>query len=177
MELWDLYDEKRKPLGLTHVRGVPLDGGTYHLIVDIWTITPDGKILLTQRHPDKTYGLKWECTGGSVLAGESSLEGVLRELEEEVGIKAKPEEVMLMDTVRLVDRFVDTYINWRPVKLSELKLQDTEVVDARLVTYEELCREWEAGKVMPRRFARYREKLKRFVEMDGRNRKNIVKSL
>lgn len=164
MERWDLYDGNRQLLGVTHVRGVPLDVGTYHLVVDIWTVTPEGRILLTQRHPDKLYGLKWECTGGAVLAGESSMEGILREYEEEVGIKAGPEELTLLDTVRLEDRFVDTYINCRPVKLSELSLQHTEVVDARLVTFEELCKEWEEGKVMPRRFARYRYKLKEFLD-------------
>lgn len=164
MEVWDLYDEDREPLGITHERGVPMKEGTYHVVVDIWTVTPEGKILLTQRHPEKKFGLKWECTGGSVLAGESSVEGILRELKEEVGICAKPEELTLLDTVRLEERFVDTYISKRPVDLTKLKLQDTEVVDARLVDFEELCREWEAGKVMPRRFARYKDKLRGYLE-------------
>jgi hypothetical protein len=43
-ELWDLYDENRQPLGRTHVRGVPLEGGTFHLVVEIWFITDDGHI-------------------------------------------------------------------------------------------------------------------------------------
>lgn len=163
MELWDLLDEDRKPLGKKHVRGVPMEEGTYHVIVDIWTVTPDGRILLTQRHPDKAYGLKWECTGGSVLAGETSIQGVCRELEEEVGIHAEPEELTLLDTVRLNDRFVDTYINRREVDPEKLHLQETEVVGARLVTFEELCREWEEGKVMPRRFSRYRDELERYL--------------
>ena len=29
----------------------------------------------------------WECSGGSILAGETSLEGIIRELKEELGIK------------------------------------------------------------------------------------------
>lgn len=165
MELWDLYDENRNPLGKTHERGVPMQEGTYHVIVDIWTVTPEGKILLTQRHPAKKFGLKWECTGGSVLAGETSVEGILRELEEEVGIKARSEELTLLDTVRLEERFVDTYVNRRPVDVEKLKLQDTEVVAARLVSFEELCREWQEGNVMPRRFSRYKQKLKVFLEM------------
>ena len=33
MELWDLYDEHRAPLGRTHQRGLPLAPGEYHLAV------------------------------------------------------------------------------------------------------------------------------------------------
>ena len=33
MELWDLYDENRIPLGRTHPRGGPVPEGTYHLAV------------------------------------------------------------------------------------------------------------------------------------------------
>lgn len=35
--------------------------------------------------------LKWECVGGSVLKGEDSLTGALRETKEEVGLSLDPE--------------------------------------------------------------------------------------
>ena len=38
-----------------------------------------------------TYPLMWECVGGAVLKGESSLQGALREVKEEVGIDLIPE--------------------------------------------------------------------------------------
>ena len=34
-ELWDLYDGRRRPLGKTHRRGLPLAPGEYHLVVEI----------------------------------------------------------------------------------------------------------------------------------------------
>ena len=77
MELWDVYDENRKMTGKTHERGVPLGPGEYHIIADVWTVNQRSEILLTRRHPDKPYGLLWECTGGSVLTGENSVEGAL----------------------------------------------------------------------------------------------------
>lgn len=52
-ELWDLYDKYRKPLNKIHTRGVPLSKGEYHIVVDIWTINKDGKILIDKRHPNK----------------------------------------------------------------------------------------------------------------------------
>lgn len=164
MELWDLYDENRNPLNRTHVRGVPMPEGTYHMVSDIWTVTNEGKVLITQRHPDKRYGLLWECNGGSVQAGETGLEGALRELAEEVGIKTTGDHLVFLHTIRLVERFVDTYITRQDIRLEDLVLQKEEVVDARLVSFEELSAMWEQGLVVPReRFRIYREKIKAFI--------------
>ena len=42
----------------------------------------EGKILISQRAGHrKRYPLMWECNGGSILAGETSLEGVIREVK------------------------------------------------------------------------------------------------
>ncbi|AUD14346.1 hypothetical protein CW734_12755 [Planococcus sp. MB-3u-03] len=48
---------------------------------------------MTQRDPAKPLPMLWETTGGSVITGESSLTGALRELEEETGLLARPEEL------------------------------------------------------------------------------------
>lgn len=44
------------------------------------------------------YPSLWECPGGSVLAGETSLNGAVREAREEVGIDLRPEEGRLLFT-------------------------------------------------------------------------------
>lgn len=137
-ELWDLYDENRNPLGRIHVRGVPLKEGEYHLVVDIWTITPDGRILIDKRHPDKPWGGLWECSGGSVTAGEDSLTGAIRELEEEIGIKANTDELILIGTFLSADSIVDTYVLIKDVELRNLVFQKEEVTDAKFVTFSEL---------------------------------------
>lgn len=165
MELWDLYDEERNPLHKTHVRGMPMPEGTYHIVSDVWTITPEGNVLLSQRHPDKPYGMLWECNGGSVQVGETGIEGALRELSEEVGIQAAPKDLIPIHTIRLVERFVDTYITRQEICLEELRLQAEEVVDARLVSFEELNRMWEQGLVVPKmRFQLYRDVIKEFID-------------
>lgn len=57
MELWDVYDENRAATGKTHVRGVPLGTGEYHLVADVWLVNENQEILLTRRHPDKPMAL------------------------------------------------------------------------------------------------------------------------
>jgi 8-oxo-dGTP pyrophosphatase MutT (NUDIX family) len=137
-ELWDLYDENRRPLGRTHVRGVPLDEGTFHLVVEIWVITDDGLILIDKRHPDKYRGGLWECTGGAVVAGEDSRTGALRELYEELGIEADKNELRLISSYRHPGFFVDTYVLRKNIDLGALRFQEDEVTDAKLVTFDEL---------------------------------------
>ena len=53
MELWDLFDSARNPLGKTRLRGTPGTPGEYHIVVSIWTVNSHGNILLTLRDSSK----------------------------------------------------------------------------------------------------------------------------
>lgn len=87
MELWDLYTANRTPTGKTHARGEALPDECYHLVVHVWIQNSKGEYLISQRSANRpTCPLMWECVGGSVIAGETSLDGALREVREEVGI-------------------------------------------------------------------------------------------
>ena len=87
-EIWDAYDRDFKKIeNVTLVRGEPIPDGMYHLACDIIVRHTDGSYLLMKRDLKKTYGGRWEITaGGSALAGETPLEGAMRELREETGI-------------------------------------------------------------------------------------------
>ena len=86
-ELWDLYDENGNLTGKTLERGNLIPEGYYHLVVHVWIKNKDNLFLISRRDKSReAYPLKLECVGGSVLSGESSLEGALRETKEEVGI-------------------------------------------------------------------------------------------
>ena len=90
------------------------------------------EILVTLRHPAKeTYANCWENTGGSVLAGETSRQGAVRELKEETGIGVSEEELMLLGSVRGISAFYDFYVVRKDVELSDIVLQENETADAR----------------------------------------------
>lgn len=93
MEFWDLYTEDRKPIGKTHLRGDKIPDNKYHLVVHVWIRNSEGKFLISQRAANRpTFPLMWECIGGSVLKGESSIQGAVREAKEEVGVDLSPEK-------------------------------------------------------------------------------------
>lgn len=87
MEKWDLYTKYREKTGKEHIRGEKISEGFYHLVVHVWIRNRKGEYIISQRSADRpTFPLMWECVGGSVLMGESSIDGALREVKEEVGL-------------------------------------------------------------------------------------------
>jgi len=116
-EIWDLYNEKRELTGRDQVRGEEIPQGCYHLVVHVWIRNRCGKYLISQRSADRpTHPLKWECVGGSVLKGEDSLTGALRETKEEVGLSLVPEDGKIVRSTigRIVNgiRFSDIVDVW-----------------------------------------------------------------
>ena len=93
-ELWDIYDENKNKTGRTAIRDVTiLQKGEYHIVVTGIILNYKNEILISKRAMNKKFGGMWECNGGSILAGETSKEGILRELKEELGVIFKPEEI------------------------------------------------------------------------------------
>ncbi len=99
MEVWDLYTKYREPMGRTHIRGQVIGEELFHITVHVWIRNSRGEYLMSQRASDRPlYPCLWECPGGSVLAGETSICGAVREVKEEVGIDLSPENGRLLFT-------------------------------------------------------------------------------
>ena len=161
-EYWDLYDADRNPLGRTIKRGDAFAGGEYYVCCEVWMQNSEGKLLMTQRHPDKKAGGLWEFTGGSVLAGETTKQAALRELEEELGVTAKEKDLSLLDVYQYKNYFMDVYVAKMDVEPSSLVLQRSEVVDAKWVSHEEILKMIEEKRVVwsvGLRYGMYSEKL------------------
>lgn len=141
-ELWDAYDREGRPLGFDLVRDEPIPEGAYHLVAEIYAVTWDGRVLVTQRHPDKPWGLYWEVTGGSVLKGESPLAGARRELREETGLDLPAEafQPVYVQPREGIDGYPTIYhsflVRFDPAEAT-ISLQAGETVDWRLLPYGE----------------------------------------
>lgn len=140
-ELWDAYDRQGRPLGFTVVRGEPMPEGVYHLVVEIYAVTHDGRVLVTQRHPDKPWGLHWEITGGSVVQGEDPVTGALRELREETGLRVTAGELcpVYVHPRTGIDGYSTIYhsfLTFFDPAEQTIALQEGETVDWQLLPYE-----------------------------------------
>ncbi len=146
MELWDVYDQCMVKQDRTHVRGVPLEEGDYHLIVHVYPVNSKGEILIQKRAANvRTKPNMWAITGGSVLAGEEFLQGAMRELKEEMGIAVDESDIRLLSIMERPNRFRGVWLVRSNVELADLKLQKEEVADAKWATPEEIMKMVEDG--------------------------------
>ena len=135
MEFNDVYDENRNLTGKIHKRGTSWAPGEYGVVVCVWVYDGLGHFLLTRRAKGKSFAGTWENSGGAVQAGESSREAVARELFEETGIHASPEEFELLDTDRDRNMFYDHYCLKHRVKLKDIVLQPGETDDVMWASF------------------------------------------
>ena len=157
MELWDLYNERREPVGRDHIRGGEIPPGCYHLVVHVWIRNSKGEYLISQRSANRpTFPLQWECVGGSVLKGEDSLAGALRETREEVGLSLSPEDGTLIrsEVRKVVDgvRFADILDVWLfrydgPVALENATTD--EVAQVRWMNKAQIRSLYDSGGLVP----------------------------
>lgn len=155
MEKWDLYTKDRVKTNKTHIRGDRLPEGLFHLVVHVWLKNSEGQYLISRRSADRpTFPLMWETAGGSVLMGEDSLTGAVREVREELGIELSPKLGRLMfSTVRdWVDgaRFGDILDVWEfPFEgQANLAAAEGEVCDTRWAGTGEIEKMLESGEMV-----------------------------
>ena len=159
MEKWDLYTKYREKTGKVQIRGEQIPKDFYHLVVHVWIRNRKGEYLISQRSGSRpTFPLMWECVGGSVLMGESSIDGALREAKEEVGLDLKPENGKLLFTkLRGTDdkygskKFNDIMDVWLFEYDGDLHLEDAttdEVADCRWMTVSEIRKLYEDNKLV-----------------------------
>ena len=172
MELWDLLDQNRAPLGITHPRGrqYPMPPRTYHTVVTVFTVDAQKRILLTRRAPTKgMYPNYWEFTCGSGIAGEDSLTSAVRELSEETGIVVPKEELIFLGTLREPSAFMDCYL-CRPEADGEdvaVTLQEGETVDYRWASFWEMETMIHKGELPPPCAMRYGFIKQKLVDLFG----------
>ena len=126
LEWNDIYDENRNLTGRLHQRGTLWLPGEFGVVVCVWVYDGRGHLLLTRRAPGKSFAGTWENSGGAVKAGETSRQAIVRELYEETGIRAEPEEFEFLDTDRERNIFYDHYCLKRRVSPKSIVLQPGE---------------------------------------------------
>ena len=134
-ELFDILDENGEVTGETAPRSYVHKHGLYHRTAHIWLIK-DGKVLLQRRspHKDSFPGRLDISSAGHISAGEEPLYSAVRELCEELGIKAELSELELIGKIsrHYVKKFYGEIF-----ELSRIKVQQSEISEVGLYTFDE----------------------------------------
>lgn len=127
MEKRDLYDKNRNLTGKTIYKGEPIPPNCYITVVLSFIQNSKGEFLIQKRSPQKDglYG----STGGHPKSGESSIQGMVTEIQEEIGLTIKPQELELIYSGREDNChvFFDIYYTKKDFDISDLVLQKEEV--------------------------------------------------
>lgn len=155
MEIFDIVDENGIPTGETIQRTVAHDKGIRHRTAHIWIVrnTDNGcEVLLQQRsyNKDSFPGRYDTSSAGHIRAGDEPLDSALRELGEELGIKAEPAALTYIGKfpIQYEKEFFGkpfrdcevafVYLYTEPVDINALTLQAEEVESVKWFAIDEV---------------------------------------
>lgn len=145
MEMWDIYDKDKQLTGRTMKKNDwCLKDDEYHLTVLGVVRNKEGKYLITKRVMTKAWAPGWwEVSGGACMAGETSIEAVRREVNEETGLNTDGAGEYIFSYKRENpgegdNYFVDIYRFDLDFEESDLNIQEAEAAGYMLATKEEI---------------------------------------
>ena len=156
LELLDLLDENGEPSGQVRERTLVHLNGDWHRTSHVWVVRRRGDgghdLLLQKRSREKdSFGGCYDISSaGHIPAGQDYLESALRELKEELGITAEPEDLRLVGVHdgryegefhgRIFKNHEKSHVfaYEKPVEIEKLKLQKEEVESVKWMRIEDV---------------------------------------
>ena len=147
-ELIDICDENNSLLKIQKMKSEAHRNGLWHRASHVWVYNSKGEILLQLRAKEKPlYPDVWDLSaGGHVSAGEDPITSGLREIEEEIGLKIKKEDLIFFMIRKnkaifrdiINNEFYYVYFFKWDGDASQLKLQEEEVQKIQFIPIDEV---------------------------------------
>ena len=136
MEVRDYYNIRKELTGETYLANIEPSGDNYMLITVCFIQNSNGDYLIQKASKQK--GNKWGSTGGHPFAGESSIQGMKREIKEELGVYIEEDKYEYLNTFMGHNKILDLYYINENIDISKLELQKEEVESVKWATSEEI---------------------------------------
>ena len=158
MEFFDITDDNGIPTGKTISRSEAHDKGIPHRTAHIWIVRKvcDGyQVLLQKRSAEKESfpGMYDTSSAGHIPAGCEPLESAIRELHEELGIEAAPENLHYAGAFHAEyalpfhgqmfrdNEFVSVYVYDKSVEMDDIRIQEDEIEKVEWFDLQEVYQE------------------------------------
>ena len=152
-EYLDVYDQNKKKTGKVVERdNYQFQENEYHLAVQAVILNSKNEILISKRAEHKKFGLMWECNGGAVLSGETSLQALIRELKEELGLEFSKKEAIYLKEIkkeRPASQIKELWLFRKDIKLQDINFNDGESIDVKWVTIEQFIDMYNNKEIVP----------------------------
>lgn len=138
MEKRDLYDINRNLTGETIYKGDSIPDGKFILVVLSFIQNSKGEFLIQKRSVQK--GGKYASTGGHAKTGETSIQAMMTEINEELALNTNEDELHLVYSGREDEDkiFFDLYYMKKDFSTNSLILQKEEVESVKWMTVDEI---------------------------------------
>lgn len=145
MEYIDIVDQNNNPTGVIKEKTQAHEDGNFHRTAHIWIMNDKKELLLQKRSATKkSHPNCWNISAaGHIRAGESVINGAIRELKEELGVETKESELQYIVTIKSTKNpknmeFGYVYLLKCNNQVEEYIFEDNEVSEVKYVYFEEL---------------------------------------
>jgi isopentenyldiphosphate isomerase len=150
MEKLEIYDCRGTPTGKTEARDIVHSRGLWHRTVHVWIHNGSGDILFQKRSlgKDSHPGLWDVSAAGHIGIGELPGMTALREMDEELGLHPRVDDLYFLNTEKrsmrskgglfIDNELTDVYLYEYTGRLSEISPDPDEVENIHFLSSEEL---------------------------------------
>lgn len=157
-EYRDLYDKDRKPTGKKMLKDGLKPKNLKYVTVAVAIYNPKNhKWLMQKRTKDK--GGNWATTSGHPISGQTSIQGMVSEIKEELGLEVSEDELTLITTIDRKEKFVDIYYLEKDINIDDLVLQKEEVDDVKWMSNKDVEAFYKAKKFKKTHYNYFKELL------------------
>ena len=143
----DLYNEKCELTGKTYFKGDPIPENHYPMVVMIAIQNSKGEFLMQKRVPRK--GGDWGVTGGHPKAGETTDQGIISEVLEELGVDISNEKLEVFASgCDKVDCYKMYYLQ-KDFNVSDFNIQEDELTEVKWFSIDTLYKMVETKELNP----------------------------
>ena len=145
MEKLRVLDDKGKDINKILDREVVHELGLWHREISVWVFNHNGDVLIQRRSGNKKMSPnKLEVCAGHVDYNNNSIETVINELSEEIGLNVQEKDVVYLTTEKKekifnensINRiFNDVYYVLTDKNISEFKIQEEELSEVMWINY------------------------------------------
>ena len=135
-ELIEIYNECGEKTGQQVERGIVHQKGLLHKAVCVWIMNSNYELLVQRRSPNVAFPNMLDISfSGHITAGESAIEAIKREGQEELGLIINPKNLRYLFTCRefgslheyIENEIDEVFLYQDDIQISDCKLSDNEV--------------------------------------------------